>query len=142
MAQSKKGDTIKVHYKGTLDDGEVFDSSDGNDPLEVKLGSGAVIPGFDAALTGMEVGEKKTVTIPYPDAYGPHNAEMVMQVPVDQIPENMSPEIGDKMEVGGAAGEVMTVIVLDITEEFIILDANPPLAGQNLTFALELIAIA
>lgn len=142
MAQSKKGDNIQVHYTGTLADGTVFDSSEGKDPLQVKLGAGTVIPGFDEALTGMEVGEKKTVTIPYKKAYGPHNAEMVMQIPITQVPEDMSPEIGDKMEVGGAAGEAMTVIVLDITDDFIVLDANPPLAGQNLTFALELVAIA
>ena len=142
MAQSKKGDTVQVHYTGTLADETVFDSSEGKDPLEVKLGSGTVIPGFDVALTGMEVGEKKTVTIPYEQAYGPHNAEMVMQIPITQVPEDMSPEIGDKMQVGGAEGEVMTVTVLDITDDFIVLDANPPLAGQNLTFALELIAIA
>ncbi len=141
MAQCKKGDTIQVHYKGTLADETVFDSSEGKEPLEVKLGSGAVIPGFDEALTGMEIGEKKTVTIPYAKAYGPHNAEMVMQIPVDQVPKDMKPEIGDKMEVGGAAGEVMPVIVLDITDDFIVLDANPPLAGQNLIFALELVAI-
>ena len=142
MAQSKKGDTIKVHYKGTLDDGTEFDSSEGKDPLSVTLGSGAVIPGFDAALTGMEVGEKKTVTIPYAQAYGPHNAEMVMQVPIDQVPEGMNPEIGDKMQVGGSEGELMQVTVLDITDDHIVLDANPPLAGQNLTFALELVEIA
>ena len=142
MAQSKKGDTVKVHYTGSLEDGTVFDSSEGKDPLNVTLGSGAVIPGFDAALTGMETGEKKTVTIPYEKAYGPHNAEMVMQIPITQVPEDMSPEIGDKMQVGGADGEVMAVTVLDITDDFIVLDANPPLAGQNLTFALELVAIA
>jgi len=142
MAQSKRGDTIQVHYTGTLADGTVFDSSEGKDPLEVQLGSGAVIPGFDEALTGMEIGEKKTITIPYENAYGPHNAEMVMQIPIDQVPEDMSPEIGDKMQVGGAAGEVMPVIILDITDDFIVLDANPPLAGQNLTFAIELVAIA
>jgi len=142
MAQCKKGDNVKVNYTGTLEDGTVFDSSEGKDPLDVKLGSGMVIPGFDAALTGMEVGEKKTVTIPYENAYGPHNAEMVMQVPIDQVPEDLSPEIGQKMEVGGAEGQLMSVEVLDITDDFIILDANPPLAGKNLIFALELVSIA
>ena len=142
MAQCKRGDTIQVHYTGSLTDETVFDSSEGKEPLKVKLGSGAVIPGFDEALTGMELGEKKTVTIPYAKAYGPHNAEMVMQIPVDQVPEGMNPEIGDKMEVGGAAGEVMPVTVLDITDDFIVLDANPPLAGQDLVFTLELVAIA
>ncbi len=142
MAQCKKGDTVKVHYTGTLDDGTVFDSSDGKDPLKVKLGSGMVIPGFDEALTGMEVAEKKTVIISYENAYGPHNAEMVMQVPIDQVPADMKVEIGQRMEVGGADGEVMPVEVLDITDDFIVLDANPPLAGKNLTFEMELIAIA
>ncbi len=141
MAQCKKGDNVKVNYTGTLDDGTVFDSSEGNDPLDVKLGAGMVIPGFDEALTGMEVGEKKTVTIPYENAYGPHNAEMVMQVPITQVPEGLNPEIGQKMQVGGTGGEAMPVEVLDITDDFIILDANPPLAGKNLTFALELVAI-
>ncbi len=142
MAQCNKGDTVKVNYTGTLEDGTVFDSSEGKDPLEVKLGSGMVIPGFDEALTGMEVGEKKTVNIPYENAYGPHNAEMVMQVPVDQVPEDLNPEIGQKLEVGGAEGQLMSVEVLDITDDFIVLDANPPLAGKNLIFALELVSIA
>jgi len=142
MEQSKKGDKVQVHYTGTLDDGTVFDSSEGKSPLDVKLGSGMVIPGFDEALTGMEVGEKKIVTIPYENAYGPHNAEMVMQIPIDQVPEDMEPEIGQKLQVGGAGGEVMQVEVLDVTDDFIVLDANPPLAGKNLTFEMELVTIA
>ena len=141
MAQCKKGDNIQVHYTGTLDDGTVFDSSKEKAPLDVKLGSGMVIPGFDEALTGMEVGEKKIVIIPYEKAYGPHNAEMVMQVPIDQVPDDLEPEIGQKMQVGGATGELMLVEVLDITDDFIVLDANPPLAGKNLTFEMELVAI-
>ncbi len=141
MAQAKKGDKVQVNYTGSLEDGTVFDSSEGKSPLDVTLGAGTVIPGFDEALTGMEVGEKKTVTIPMEKAYGPHNAEMVMQIPKDQIPEDLKPEIGQKLQVGGAAGEVMMVEVLDLTDEFIILDANPPLAGRTLTFALELVAI-
>ena len=141
MAQSKKGDTVKVHYTGTLEDETVFDSSEGKEPLSVKLGSGAVIPGFDAALTGMEVGEKKTVTLPFDQAYGPHNAELVMQFSINQVPEGLNPKIGDKMELGGTDGELMTAIVMDVTKEYIFLDANPPLAGKNLTFALELVEI-
>jgi len=141
MEQSKKGDNIKVHYTGTLEDGKVFDSSVGKKPLSVKLGSGMVIPGFDEALTGMEVGEKKTVIIPLEKAYGPHNAEMVMQIPINQVPDDMEPEIGQKMQVGGASGEVMMVEVLDITDDFIVLDANPPLAGKDLTFEMELVSI-
>lgn len=142
MTQAKKGDKVKVNYKGYLEDGSVFDSSEGEKPLEVTLGSGMVIPGFDAALVGMEVGGKKTVNIPMDQAYGNHNAEMVMQFPLDQIPTDLKPEIGQRMEVGGAAGELVQAEVIDISDEFIFLDANPPLAGKDLTFDLELVSIA
>jgi len=141
MAQAKKGDKVQVNYKGYLKDGTIFDSSEGKSPLDVTLGAGAVIPGFDAALVGMEVGDKKTVNIPMDQAYGNHNAEMVMQMPKNQIPPDLKPEIGDKLQVGGPTGELMAVEVLDITDEFIVLDANPPLAGKDLTFDLELVAI-
>jgi len=142
MTQAKKGDKVQVNYKGYLDDGTIFDSSEGKKPLDVVLGSGAVIPGFDAALVGMEVGAKKTVKIPMDDAYGKHNAELVMQVPKDQIPPDLKPEIGQKLQVGGAAGELMAVEVIDLNDDFIVLDANPPLSGKDLTFDLELVAIA
>ena len=89
----------------------------------------------------MEVGEKKTVTLPFDQAYGPHNAELVMQFSINQVPEGLNPKIGDKMELGGTDGELMTAIVMDVTKEYIFLDANPPLAGKNLTFALELVEI-
>ncbi len=141
MATAKKGDKVQVHYTGTLEDGTTFDSSEGKDPLDVTLGSGAVIAGFDKALTGMEVGEKKTVVLQPDEAYGQHSAEMVMQIPKNQIPPDLKPEIGQKLQVGGTGGEVMTVEVLDLTDDFIVLDANPPLAGKVLTFDLELVAI-
>ncbi|MCK5069412.1 MAG: peptidylprolyl isomerase [Desulfocapsa sp.] len=141
MTQAKKGDKVKVNYKGYLEDGSVFDSSDGKNPLEVTLGSGMVIPGFDAALVGMEVGAKKTVSIPMDQAYGNHNAEMVMQIPLEQVPPDLKPEIGQRMEMGGAAGELVQAEVIDINDEFIFLDANPPLAGKDLTFDLELVSI-
>ncbi len=141
MAQAQKGDKVQVHYKGYLEDGKIFDSSEGKPPLDVVLGSGSVIPGFDAALHGMEAGDKKTVKIPMEQAYGPHNAEMVMQVPKSQVPPDLKPEVGQKLQVGGASGELMMVEVIDVTDEFVILDANPPLAGKDLTFDLELVAI-
>jgi peptidylprolyl isomerase len=141
MAQAKKGDKVQVNYKGYLEDGTIFDSSEDKPPLDVTLGSGSVIPGFDAALIGMEVGDKKTVNIPMDQAYGNHNAEMVMQMPKSQVPPDLKPEIGDKLQVGGTAGELMTVEVIDIDDDFIVLDANPPLAGKDLTFDLELVAI-
>ncbi len=141
MAQAKNGDKVQVNYKGYLEDGTIFDSSEGKPPLDVILGSGMVIPGFDEALTGMEAGDKKTVNIPMEKAYGPHNAEMVMQIPKDQVPPDLKPEIGQKLHVGGTGGEEMLVEVIDVTDEFVFLDANPPLAGKNLTFDLELVAI-
>ncbi len=141
MTQAKKGDKVQVHYKGYLEDGTIFDSSDGKSPLAVTIGSGMVIPGFDSALQGMAAGDKKTVKIPMEQAYGVHNAEMVMQVPIDQVPSDLKPEIGQKLEVGGAAGEVMQVEVIDVTDEFVVLDANPPLSGKDLTFDLELVAV-
>jgi len=141
MTQAKKGDKVQVNYKGYLEDGKIFDSSEGKPPLDVTLGTGMVIPGFDAALTGMEVGDKKTVKIPMEQAYGPHNAEMVMQIPKDQIPADLKPEIGQRLQVGGTGGEEMMVEVIDLTDDFIVLDANAPLAGKDLTFDLELVAI-
>lgn len=141
MQQAKSGDKVKVHYTGTLKDGTVFDSSEGHDPLEFEVGSGQVIKGFDEAIAGMEIGEKKTVLIPCAKAYGEVKAELVMQVPLEQVPADLNPEVGMLLEVGGANGELLRVTVKDITDSEIILDANPPLAGEDLTFALELVEI-
>ncbi len=141
MTQAQRGDKIKVKYTGKLADGAVFDSSEGKEPLEVSLGSGMVIAGFDAALVGMTIGEKKTVVIPAEQAYGAHDPNMVMEVPIEQVPPDFTPEIGQKLEVGGTNGELMVVVVRDITDTHIYLDANPPLAGKELTFDLELISI-
>ena len=141
MAQAQHGDTVKIHYKGTLADGTVFDSSEGREPLEFVLGSGQVISGFDEAVTGMEQGEKKNVTIPADKAYGPHNAEMVIQAPRSQVPPEINPEVGQQLQMGGPDGQTIIVRVTEVTEEYITLDANPPLAGQDLTFDIELVAI-
>jgi peptidylprolyl isomerase len=105
------------------------------------LGSGHVIPGFDEALTGMVVGEKKTVVIPVEKAYGAYDSDKVMEVPIEQVPSDFTPEVGQRLEVGGVNGEIVLVEVKEITDAFIYLDANPPLAGQDLTFDLELVAI-
>lgn len=141
MAQAKKGDEVKVKYTGRLADGTVFDSSEGRPPLEVVLGSGHVIQGFDEALTGMVVGEKKTVVIPVEKAYGEYDPDKVMEVPMEQVPPDFSPEIGQKLEVGGVNGEIVMVVVREINDTHIYLDANPPLAGEELIFDLELVAI-
>ena len=139
MNEARKGDNVKVNYTGRLDDGTVFDSSEGAKPLEFSIGSGQVIEGFDEAVTGMKVGEKKTVTIPVDKAYGQRNDEMVIQAPVEQVPPDLNPELGMRLEMGGTNGELLRVVVTEITETHITLDANPPLAGKDLTFDLELV---
>lgn len=138
---AKRGSNVKVHYTGTLEDGTVFDSSEGKETLSFAVGAGQVIDGFDEALVGMAVGDKKTVHIPVEKAYGLRNDELLMTVPIEQVPEDLKPELGDRLEVGGPDGSVLRVVVLDITEEDIILDGNPPLAGQPLNFAIELVEL-
>jgi peptidylprolyl isomerase len=139
MAEVRKGDKVKVHYKGTLADGTVFDSSEKNEPLEFVVGSGQVIQGFDEAMIGMGVGESKAVDIPVEKAYGTRDESMVMVVPVDQVPPDLDPEVGLRLEMGGANGEIIRVVVVDIDANNITLDANPPLAGKELTFSIELV---
>jgi len=141
MAAAKKGDNVKIHYKGTLQDGTVFDSSEGRDPLGFTLGGGQVIPGFDEAVMGMSEGDAKNVTIPVDKAYGPRNDELVMPVPLNQVPADLKPEVGQQLQMGGPNGQPVMVSVVDITDEHIMLDANPPLAGQDLIFDIELVAI-
>ncbi len=142
MAQAKKGDSVQIHYTGTLSDGTVFDSSEGREPLSFTLGSGQVIPGFDEAVTGMNPGDKKEVTIPSDKAYGPRNEELVITAPMANVPDDLNPEVGMRLQMGGPNGETVVVEVVEVTPEHIILDANPPLAGKDLTFAIELVAIA
>lgn len=142
MTQAKDGDTVKIHYTGTLGDGTVFDSSSGRDPLQFTLGSGQVIPGFEEAVLGMSTGESKNVTIPSDKAYGPRNEELVMPVPRDQVPADINPEVGLRLQMSGPGGEPILVVVADVTDEQILLDANPPLAGEDLNFDIELVEIA
>ena len=137
---AQPGDTVRVHYTGTLDDGTEFDSSAGRDPLEFTLGAGQVVPGFDAAVTGMRLGEKKTVTIPAAEAYGEPRQDLLLTVPRAQVPPNMSPRVGQRLQVGRGEN-AFPVVVHEVTDEHVILDGNHPLAGQDLTFALELVAI-
>ncbi len=139
MSEVRKGDNVKVHYTGTLEDGSVFDSSEGGDPLSFAVGSGQVIAGFEEAISSMSVGETKTVLIPVDKAYGQRNDEMVIQAPIDQVPPDLNPELGMRLEMGGANGEVLRVVVVEIADTHITLDANPPLAGKDLTFKLELV---
>jgi peptidylprolyl isomerase len=141
MSAVKRGDNVKVHYTGTLSDGTVFDSSAGLEPLSFAVGSGQVIPGFDEAVVGMQVGESKQVHIPVEKAYGYRNEELVLQAPVEQIPPDLNPEVGMRLEMGGTNGEILRVMVTDLTDSHITLDANPPLAGEDLHFAIELVEL-
>jgi len=142
MTVAKKGDKVKINYTGKLEDGSVFDSSEGHDPLEFTLGGGEVIVGFDEAVTGMAPGEKKNVLIPVDKAYGPRNEEMVILAPREHMPSDINPEVGQKMQMGGPNGEVILVSVVEVTDTEVKLDANPPLAGLDLAFEIELLEIA
>jgi peptidylprolyl isomerase len=142
MTEVKRGDNVKVHYTGKLDDGTVFDSSVGKEPLEFAVGSGQVIQGFEEGVVGMKVGESKVVHIPMEKAYGERNDEIVIQAPIEQVPPDLNPELGMRLEMGGAKGEILRVVVTEITDTHITLDANPPLAGKALTFEIELVECA
>ncbi|TKB28601.1 peptidylprolyl isomerase [Desulfopila sp. IMCC35006] len=139
MTATKKGDNVKVHYTGKLADGTVFDSSEGGEPLAFSIGSGQVIQGFEEGVVGMKVGESKTVHIPVEKAYGERKDELVIQAPIEQVPPDLNPELGMRLEMGGVNGEILRVVVVEITETHITLDANPPLAGEDLTFEIELV---
>jgi peptidylprolyl isomerase len=142
MAQATQGDTVKVHYTGKLDDGTVFDSSEGRDPLEFTVGSGQLIPGFDSGVTGMNVGDSKTVQIPSQEAYGPHHEEMVIEVGRDEFPPDVTPAIGDQLQMKHDTGQIIMVTVTEVGDEKVILDANHPLAGKDLIFDIQLVEMA
>lgn len=139
MASAAQGDTVHIHYTGRFDDGTVFDSSQGRDPLDFVLGSGQVIPGFDQAVAGMEVGETKTVTIEASDAYGDHREELVIHVGRSDLPDGLEPEVGQHLQMSSPDGQTFQVAVVKTTDEKVVLDANHPLAGRDLTFDIELV---
>ncbi|MDE3253033.1 MAG: peptidylprolyl isomerase [Bacteroidota bacterium] len=141
MQQVKKGDTVKVHYHGKLTDGTTFDSSEGREPLEFEVGSGQVIPGFDDGVTGMAIGEKKTILIPADEAYGQKQEDMIMEFPKERFPEDMVPEAGMQLNMSNGQGQNFPVVIVEVKETVVILDANHPLAGEDLTFDLELVEI-
>lgn len=141
MQQAKKGDKVKVHYHGKLTNGETFDTSSGRDPLEFEIGSGSVIKGFDDGVRGMEVGQSKTINIPVEDAYGSRSDDMLIEFPKDRFPNDMEIEEGMQLMMSNGTGQNMPVIVTEIKEDSVILDANHPLAGEELIFDIELVEI-
>lgn len=134
------GKTVKVHYKGTLNDGTVFDSSEGRDPIEFEIGTGTVIPGFEAAVADMDIEETRSVTIPAAEAYGDVNEDMVGEIPRTNLPEDIEPEVDMVLTMQSPDGE-MPVRIIKMDEENLTLDANHPLAGQDLTFELTLVGV-
>lgn len=141
MSQVKPGDTVRIHYTGTLEDGTVFDSSQGREPLEFTVGSGEIIPGLDNALPGMAEGESKTVAVPADEAYGQHDPNGRQQVPRDQIPEHIPLDPGTALQMQTPDGQAVPVTVAEVTDEVVVLDANHPLAGKDLTFDVEMVEI-
>lgn len=140
MAQAQDGSQVKIHYTGRLDNGQVFDSSQERDPLEFTMGQGQLIPGFEAAVRGMQAGDKKTVTIPAKEAYGPRQEELLFAVDRAQLPDHIQPEVGQQLQVN-QEGQTAVVTISELTDTTITLDANHPLAGENLTFELEVMEI-
>jgi len=142
MTQAKSGDTVSVHYTGRLNDGTIFDSSVDSDPLQFVLGSGQVIPGFDQAVSGMQLGESKTTVIPADEAYGQPNPQLVLQVARDQFPQHIEPKLNEQLQLRQPDGETFVVTITAVADDEVTLDGNHPLAGQDLTFILQLVEIA
>jgi len=138
---AKTKDRVKVHYKGTLKTGEVFDSSEGKEPLEFTLGSGEIIPGFDRGIVGMQVDESKTINIPAAEAYGEPKEELIQQVAKEHLPEEITPEVGMQLVSQAPDGQQTPLVVTQVNEDSIVVDANHPLAGEDLTFEVTLVGI-
>lgn len=142
MEHAKSGDTVKVHYSGRLTDGTTFDSSSGRDPLEFKIGNGDVIKGFDEGVAGMTVGDRKTVHIPADEAYGQKDDARIIEFPRANFPSDLEPEIGMQLNMTNGSGHVIPVMIVEVDEDKVTLDANHPLAGQDLIFDIELVDIS
>ena len=141
MAQAENGNTVKVHYTGRFEDGTMFDSSSNSGPLQFVIGEGRVIPGFEQAVVGMSPGESKSTTIPPEEAYGPHHEQMVQVIDRKQVPPDLKLGAGQQLEVRGQDGQKTMVMVTDVSESTVTLDANHPLAGKDLTFDIQLVEI-
>ncbi len=141
MSEAKKDNVVKVHYTGKLDSGQVFDSSKDREPLEFKIGEGKLIPGFEKGVVGMKLQESKTIKIPFAEAYGEKKAELMIEVQNQQLPEDLKPEVGMELVSKSPDGQEQIVKIAEVKEASIVVDANHPLAGQDLTFEIELVDI-
>ena len=141
MTQAQEGNKVQVHYTGKLEDGTVFDSSEGKAPLEFTLGEHQVIPGFEKGVVGMNEGENRTVNIPPDEGYGQRRDDLVIEVQKDSMPENVEPKEGMQLELQTAQGQRVPVVVSEIKDDTVELDANHALAGKELTFDIELVSV-
>jgi len=142
MSQAKEGDTVKVHYTGTLENGEVFVTTKEGEPLEFALGSGRIIPGFEKGIIGMEAGETKTITVPSGEAHGPRRKELIVTIERVNLPEQISTTIGQRLKIQSPDGSHIDLVISDMDKDTVTLDANHPLAGNTLVFEVELVEIA
>ncbi|WP_226390456.1 FKBP-type peptidyl-prolyl cis-trans isomerase [Penaeicola halotolerans] len=141
MSKATNGSKVKVHYTGRLEDGTVFDSSANREPLEFTVGGGQMIKGFDVAVNGMTIGDKKSVNIPSAEAYGEARADMILDVPREQVPADITPEVGMQLSLSQPDGQQVPVVITHVDDAKITLDANHPLAGKDLIFDIELVSV-
>ncbi|MBW1680255.1 MAG: peptidylprolyl isomerase [Deltaproteobacteria bacterium] len=142
MTQAREGHTVKVHYTGKLENGEVFDSSKERQPLEFKIGEGSLIPGFENGVLGMEEGQTRTIRIESEDAYGPRREELVVEVEKSRLPQDIIPAVGQQLQMQQPGAQPITVVITEVGEETVTLDANHPLAGATLFFDVEMLQIS
>jgi peptidylprolyl isomerase len=140
--QAKQGDKVKIHYTGKLEDGDIFASSKNKEPIEFTLGRGQVMPGIEESVEGMETGQTKTVKVPSDKAYGPYRKELTQAIPKREIPGDLKPEVGQRLNVKWSDGKETAVSVIDVSESSVTIDANHPLAGKDIVFELELVGIS
>ncbi|WP_366554903.1 FKBP-type peptidyl-prolyl cis-trans isomerase [Aquibaculum sediminis] len=141
MSAAKQGDTVRVHYNGTLKNGTQFDSSREAEPLEFKIGEGRIIPGFESAVVGMAPGDSKQVEIPSNEAYGPRREELTQEVERSRLPADLEVQQGMQLQASGPNEQPLVVTVAEVKPESVVLDANHPLAGEDLTFDIELVEV-
>ncbi|MEM5471225.1 peptidylprolyl isomerase [Hoeflea sp. AS60] len=141
MSEAKSGDTVRINYTGSLTDGTKFDSSEGREPLQFQLGSGQIISGLDREVEGMKVGDKQTVTVPAEEAYGAHDAAKVQKIPRDALPPELEPQQGMQLQAQTQQGGQVALLVTAVDEQELTVDANHPLAGQDLVFEIEVVEI-
>ena len=142
MTQVKENNTVKVHYTGKLADGQVFDTSEGKEPLAFTLGEGRLIPGFEKGLIDMKLNEKKTINLTKDEAYGDPREDLIIEVPKTELPQEMTPEVGMGLVSRTPEGQEMNLMVVEVREETVVLDGNHPLAGKDLIFDLEVVEIS